>query len=273
MSCTLCTKQGIPCIHSSTNTNACDACRQAHKKCFFAVCPFRPRSQRSSCPRRPCKDSFVVNNDETISKCKWAPGPHANGNDSGQLALSPQVLICPPPLLGHHSMVTSLLNWSEVIIRPMKDGDGKRTFELGPIVTNGIQTPNFPREQTLRQPTPGLSGTRWLEELFHEPSQTKEPPIPGPSPSSEPLEDVPTCEPEPEVAPMQSTEEPFRNSPLLFLHSYQLFLTFSSTISSLSRHSLLDNYHRQYAHQIPPSHSNNDACQEFTDLRLTLMIP
>ncbi|MBW0562867.1 hypothetical protein O181_102582, partial [Austropuccinia psidii MF-1] len=39
--------------------------------------------------------------------------------------------------------------------------------------------------------------------------QTKEPPIPGPSPSSQPPEDVMTREPEPEVAPMQSTEEPF----------------------------------------------------------------
>ncbi|MBW0554103.1 hypothetical protein O181_093818, partial [Austropuccinia psidii MF-1] len=62
----------------------------------------------------------------------WDP-KQANGNDSGQLALSPQVLICPAPLLGHHPMVTSLLDWSEVIIRPMRDGDGKRTFELGPI--------------------------------------------------------------------------------------------------------------------------------------------
>ncbi|MBW0582203.1 hypothetical protein O181_121918 [Austropuccinia psidii MF-1] len=59
----------------------------------------------------------------------------ADGNDSGQLALSPQVLIFPPPLLAHHPMVTSLLNLSEVIIRPMKDGDGKRTFKLGPIAT------------------------------------------------------------------------------------------------------------------------------------------
>ncbi|MBW0587999.1 hypothetical protein O181_127714, partial [Austropuccinia psidii MF-1] len=90
----------------------------------------------------------------------------ANGNDSGRLALSPPVLICPLPLLGHHPMVTSLLDRSEVIIRPMKDGDGERTFELGLIVTNGIQTPNLPREQTPRQPTPGPSGTRWSEELF-----------------------------------------------------------------------------------------------------------
>ncbi|MBW0552450.1 hypothetical protein O181_092165 [Austropuccinia psidii MF-1] len=56
-------------------------------------------------------------------------------NDSGQLDLSPQALICPPPLVGHHPMVTSLLDRSEVIIQPMKDGDGKRTFKLGPIFT------------------------------------------------------------------------------------------------------------------------------------------
>ncbi|MBW0466228.1 hypothetical protein O181_005943 [Austropuccinia psidii MF-1] len=41
------------------------------------------------------------------------------------------------------------------------------------------------------------------------PSQHKEPPIPGPSPSSKPPEDVPTLEPEPEVAPTQSIEELF----------------------------------------------------------------
>ncbi|MBW0592939.1 hypothetical protein O181_132654, partial [Austropuccinia psidii MF-1] len=188
----------------------------------------------------------------------------ANGNNSGQLALSPQASICPPPLLGHHPMVTSLLDLSEVIIRPMKDGNGKRTFKLGLIVTDGIQTPNLPCEQTRQQPTPGPSGTRWSEELFREPevapmqsteepfepnppnpprqdspvpslpreqtprqptpgpsgtrwsedlfreaSQHDEPPIPGPSPSSEPPEDIATREPQPEVAPTQSTEEPF----------------------------------------------------------------
>ncbi|MBW0593091.1 hypothetical protein O181_132806, partial [Austropuccinia psidii MF-1] len=139
----------------------------------------------------------------------WDP-KQANGNNSGRLALSPQVSICPPPLLlGHHPMVTSLLDQSEVIIWLIKDGDGERTFELGPIVTIGIQTPNLPCKQAPQQPTPGLSGTRWSGELFPEPSQTKEPPIPSPSPSSKPPEDVLACEPEPEVAPMQSTEEPF----------------------------------------------------------------
>ncbi|MBW0517016.1 hypothetical protein O181_056731, partial [Austropuccinia psidii MF-1] len=161
----------------------------------------------------------------------WDP-KQAEGNDSGQLAQSPQVSICPPPLLSHHLMVTSLLYRIDVIFQPMKDGDGKRTFKLGPIVTHGIQMPNFLCKQNPRQPTPGPSGTQWSEDLFcskkpkfHlistfdssemtvppfvEPSLTDEPPIPGPSPSSKPHEDIPTCEPEPEVAPRQSMEEPF----------------------------------------------------------------
>ncbi|MBW0512308.1 hypothetical protein O181_052023 [Austropuccinia psidii MF-1] len=177
----------------------------------------------------------------------------ADGNDSRKLAQSPQVSICPPPLLGHHLMVPSLFDRSEVIIQPMKDGDGKRTFELGLIVTMSYHPwdsnakvkpnqpnppqqdstiPSWPCKQTPRQPTPGLSGTQWLEDLFHgkqpefhlvstfdsseltvppfvEPSQTDEPPIPGPSPSSKPHEDILTHEPEPEVAPTQSMEEPF----------------------------------------------------------------
>ncbi|MBW0580647.1 hypothetical protein O181_120362, partial [Austropuccinia psidii MF-1] len=68
---------------------------------------------------------------------------------------------------------------------------------------------SLPCEQTLRQPPPGPSGTQWSEELFCEPSRTKEPPIPGPSPSSQAPEDNTTREPEPEVAPTQSMEEPF----------------------------------------------------------------
>ncbi|MBW0515595.1 hypothetical protein O181_055310 [Austropuccinia psidii MF-1] len=67
----------------------------------------------------------------------------------------------------------------------------------------------MPRQQTPRQPTPGPNGTQWLEDLFRKPSQHNEPPIPGPSPSSKPPEDVATCEPEPEVSPKQSMGEPF----------------------------------------------------------------
>ncbi|MBW0526225.1 hypothetical protein O181_065940 [Austropuccinia psidii MF-1] len=200
----------------------------------------------------------------------------------------------------------------------MKDGNGKRRFELGQIVTHGIKTPktnptnpprqdspvpSLPHKQTPPKPTPGPSGTQWSEDLFHgkqpkfhliptfdsseltlppfvEPSQTNEPPIPGPSPSSKAHEDIPTHEPEPEVAPTQSMEEPFGKSQLHFSYSSQLFLTFPLTISSLSHSTLLRHHHRQYACQIPPSlpvpsfpHSHNEAHQEFTYLRPTLTIP
>ncbi|MBW0561717.1 hypothetical protein O181_101432 [Austropuccinia psidii MF-1] len=81
MLCTLFTKQGIPCICSSKTTNACDAFQKAHKKCLFVVRPFQPCGQRSSRPRRPCKDSFVVSNDEAISQRKCTPGPQAGEQD------------------------------------------------------------------------------------------------------------------------------------------------------------------------------------------------
>ncbi|MBW0475018.1 hypothetical protein O181_014733 [Austropuccinia psidii MF-1] len=72
--------------------------------------------------------------------------------------------------------------------------------------------PCIPHKQNLQQPTPGPSGTQWVEDLFRKPSKHNEPPIPGPSQSSKtplpPHEDAMTHEPEPEVALMQSTEEP-----------------------------------------------------------------
>ncbi|MBW0520755.1 hypothetical protein O181_060470 [Austropuccinia psidii MF-1] len=106
------------------------------------------------------------------------------------------------------------------------------------------------RKKTPRQPTPGPSGTQWLEDLFREPSQTDEPPIPGLSPSLEPHEDALTREPEPEVAPTQSMEEPFAcpTPP----HSV---ITINDTPVGSS------------------PHSHDDTCQEFTNLRPTLIIP
>ncbi|MBW0470998.1 hypothetical protein O181_010713 [Austropuccinia psidii MF-1] len=136
-------------------------------------------------------------------------------------------------------MVTSLLHWSKVIIQTSKDGDGKRTFELGMILTmfchqwdsnaklkqNQPNRPqqdcpvtSLPCEKAPRRPTSGMSGAKWSDDLLHskqpkshliatfnsseltippfvEPSQTNEPPIPGPSPSSKPYEEVTTHEP------------------------------------------------------------------------------
>ncbi|MBW0528781.1 hypothetical protein O181_068496 [Austropuccinia psidii MF-1] len=106
----------------------------------------------------------------------------ANRNDSGRLALSPQVLLCPPSN-GHFTpqpeqsdhLANEVWRWQEVI-RAWAD----RHHVLSP-----------------------------MEFKSQKPSQTKEPRIPGPSPSSQPPEDVTTREPEPEVAPTQSMEEPF----------------------------------------------------------------
>ncbi|MBW0569071.1 hypothetical protein O181_108786 [Austropuccinia psidii MF-1] len=146
----------------------------------------------------------------------------ADRNASGQLAWFLQVSTCPPPLLGHHPMVTLLLDWRKVIIWPIKDGNGKRRFKLRPIFSmschpwdsnskvkqnqlNPLQQdspiPSLPCRQTPRQLTPGLSGNQWLEASFHEYSQPNEPPIPGPSPSSEPHEDPTTRKPKHEVSP------------------------------------------------------------------------
>ncbi|MBW0524978.1 hypothetical protein O181_064693 [Austropuccinia psidii MF-1] len=70
----------------------------------------------------------------------------------------------------------------------------------------------------------------------NKPSHPNEPSIPGPSQSSKPHEDALTHEPEAEVAPTQSMEEPFDKSSLHFFYSSQLFLTPPSTISSSSHY-------------------------------------
>ncbi|MBW0478811.1 hypothetical protein O181_018526 [Austropuccinia psidii MF-1] len=137
--------------------------------------------------------------------------------------------------------------------------------------------PSLPCEQTPRQPTPSPSCTQWSEDLlrckqqnipllistiysseltlppFVEPSQPNESPIPGPSQPSKPHEDTSTCEHEPEVVPIQSTEEPFFNSPLNFFYSPQLSFTPPLHISSFSPYTCLRNHHQEYTHQIPPS--------------------
>ncbi|MBW0524939.1 hypothetical protein O181_064654 [Austropuccinia psidii MF-1] len=96
-------------------TNTCDACQQAQKKFSFVGQPFQPRGQRSSCPRFPCKDSSVVNNDESIPEMEWTLGAQTGPRKQ--------------------FLVNALLDQSEVIIWPMKDGNGERTFKLGPIIT------------------------------------------------------------------------------------------------------------------------------------------
>ncbi|MBW0542026.1 hypothetical protein O181_081741 [Austropuccinia psidii MF-1] len=150
----------------------------------------------------------------------------------------------------------------------------------------------MPHKQTPQQPTPGPSGPQWSEDLFYCKQPTfpfliltfssseltlppfVEPPIPGPSQASEPHEDPLTCEPEPEVVPTQSTEEPF---------------VYPATPASVT---IIDDmpigcpcsfprdpfhFHPEHNRLLPPAPSSpqsyNDAWQEFMDLQLTLMIP
>ncbi|MBW0481213.1 hypothetical protein O181_020928 [Austropuccinia psidii MF-1] len=131
-------------------------------------------------------------------------------------------------LLGHHLMLTSLLNRRDVIIHPMKDGDGKRTFRLGLIETHGIQMLNTQwledvfcgMQQVIPFPILAFEVIKLTLPLFVQPFQynnppvhTPTPPIPGPSevPASKepPTENDSTNEPDTEVSPMQSTKVPF----------------------------------------------------------------
>ncbi|MBW0500814.1 hypothetical protein O181_040529 [Austropuccinia psidii MF-1] len=140
----------------------------------------------------------------------------------------------------------------------------------------------MPRNQTLRQPTPGPSGTRWSEDLFPikqetfpyliltftsseltstpflEPSQHNEPPIPGPIQASAPHED--------HLTPCPATPTSIIIVPL------HLPLQSSSTI-----------FPSTPTPEIPPiapkspttssPQSHDEAWQEFRDLLPTLMIP
>ncbi|MBW0506348.1 hypothetical protein O181_046063 [Austropuccinia psidii MF-1] len=98
MSCTLCTKQGIPFICSSTTTDTCDACQQAHKKCSFVVCPF-DHAARGVLPQDALARTPLWS---TMMKPYPSTNGHrdpkqADGTNSRRLALSPQLFICPPP--------------------------------------------------------------------------------------------------------------------------------------------------------------------------------
>ncbi|MBW0546353.1 hypothetical protein O181_086068 [Austropuccinia psidii MF-1] len=145
-------------------TDTCDAFRQAHKKCLFFVRPFPPYGQRSSYPRPPFEDAFVVNNDESIPKPEWIPVPQT--------------------------------------------GRWEQFWMISPVPSSiDFFTPSW---ATIQWSLHSLTGENELTlPTILEPSQPNEPPIPGTSQPSEPHEDASTCQPEPQVAPMKSTEEPF----------------------------------------------------------------
>ncbi|MBW0573053.1 hypothetical protein O181_112768 [Austropuccinia psidii MF-1] len=110
----------------------------------------------------------------------------------------------------------------------------------------------MPCKQTLRQPTPGPNFSQLWEDLFSEPSQHNEPPIPGAGQASDSqlpsYENYLTCEPEPEVVPTQSSEDPFASpaTPRSFI-----IINDMPVRTPLPLHS---------------PHSSDEALQEFTDL-------
>ncbi|MBW0481757.1 hypothetical protein O181_021472 [Austropuccinia psidii MF-1] len=121
---------------SSAMTDACDACQQEHKKCFLVAHPIQPHTQSSSHMRHPCEKSFVVGNVESTPEHKWTPRPQTGRQEFFcTISLVPSSINFSTPILGHNPMVTSLLDQRKMIIWPMNDGDGKRTFKLGLIVT------------------------------------------------------------------------------------------------------------------------------------------
>ncbi|MBW0561842.1 hypothetical protein O181_101557, partial [Austropuccinia psidii MF-1] len=174
--------------HAAGNLDAvtCDQMHHVHST-------HHAHSMRASRP--PSLDSFVVNNDETISGGEWTPGPQAGRQEpfwTISHVPSSIELSTPPPRPPSDGHFTTRPERSH---HPADEGwQLERTFELGPIVTMSCHQWDS-NAKVLVAPD--------------EPSQTNEPPIPGPSPSSQPPEDNMTCEPQHEVAPTQSTEEPF----------------------------------------------------------------
>ncbi|MBW0486672.1 hypothetical protein O181_026387 [Austropuccinia psidii MF-1] len=204
------------------------------------------------------------------------------------ISLIPSSIDLSAPFLGHHPMVTPLLDWSKVIIWSMRDENGKRTFALGLIITMSChpwdskakkKTHQIRRNKTLPFLvclTSKLHGRPLQAQVApDEPSQHNEPLIPGPSQASDSQlsshENDLNCEPEPDVAPMQSLEEPFAHptTPRSFI-----------IIDNMPIRTPLP--HLPVSSEIPtaPSplvprspHSNNKALQEFTNLQPILIIP
>ncbi|MBW0514519.1 hypothetical protein O181_054234 [Austropuccinia psidii MF-1] len=188
---------------------ACDACGQAHEKCLFIVQPFKPHRPRSSRQRRPCEDSFMVNDDESIPEWEWTPRPQ-RGRQEHLRMISP---------------VPSSINFPTPPPRPPSDGHFTASPDQSDYASN--------------------EGWRWQEDIqawedcHHVLSpmgfkcQKKNPPNPpflvclmsklcgnqlqapvAPNGGRTYSADTSTCEPEPEVALTQSMDNPFGMSPL-----------------------------------------------------------
>ncbi|MBW0483099.1 hypothetical protein O181_022814 [Austropuccinia psidii MF-1] len=191
--------------------------KAAHKKYLFVVQPFQPHGQRSSRPRCPCKDSFVVNDDESIHEREWTTGPQTGRREQFWMIrpVPSSIDLSTPPPRPLHTLTGAkcyLANEGWQWLEDIKAW-AYRHHVLSPmgLKRQKQNPPNTPQQDS---PVP------------LEPSQYDEPPIPGPSKASEPHEDPLTHEPEPEVAPTKSMEEPFGKSNFTFF----TLLNFSSPL-------------------------------------------
>ncbi|MBW0552114.1 hypothetical protein O181_091829 [Austropuccinia psidii MF-1] len=121
-------------------------------------------------PRRPHENSFVVNNDETISEHEWTPGPQAGRRDD-YLAdegwqwqedirswadchhvLSPMGFKCQSKFSFSSLSHFSSRNNNDFFPLPIEQNPLNPPQQDSPV-------PSLPRKQTPQQPTTGPSGT------------------------------------------------------------------------------------------------------------------
>ncbi|MBW0484412.1 hypothetical protein O181_024127 [Austropuccinia psidii MF-1] len=229
-------KQGIRCIPTSTATNTCDACQQAHKNAHLLCDPSDHAVRGVPAQDALVRTPFLSMIMKAFPRGNGLCGPKlADGNTSGQLARFHLVSIFPPPP------------------RPP---------------SNGHFTP-----QPEQSDYPADEG--WQCELtfppFVEPFQHNEPPTPVPSQATDSQppshENDLTCEPEPEPSPLlpPSSAHPATAPSFIILDNTPV-----RTPPPPPSHSPLLH---PVASEIPTAPSNNEALQELTDLKPALIIP
>ncbi|MBW0574909.1 hypothetical protein O181_114624 [Austropuccinia psidii MF-1] len=244
----------------------------------------------------PAQDTLVVDNDESIPKQEWMPQTQT-GRGEFFCMISPVPsnidLSTPPPRPPSNGHLTPQPERSDYLANGgwQWQEDIKARANCHPWDSNAKLEDLFcSNKKAILLLILNFDSSELTLLPFLEPSQYNEPPIPGLSQSSKSQvpshEDALTHEPEPEVAPMQSTEDPFGNFPLSFCSCFQHSLTPPLTISSSSHYPrsviIIDNM-SVCSPEIPPiapesptacsPHSHDEASQEFTNLRPTLMIP
>ncbi|MBW0546858.1 hypothetical protein O181_086573 [Austropuccinia psidii MF-1] len=109
----------------------------------------------------------------------------------------------------------------------------------------------------------------WSKDLFREPSQHDEPPIPGPSPSSKPPEDIATSCPATPHLIIIIDDIPIGSPPPISPAQTLLPSTPTPDLPPIAAENPTTS-----SPPVPSSsHSYDDSRQEFTNLQPTLMIP